>query len=58
MITLVHNHPTGEVRPSKEDLELTFSIQDRLKKVNVKVHDHFILGGKGGTYSFAENGVI
>ena len=58
MITLVHNHPVGPVRPSKDDLELTFSLQDRLKKVNIKIHDHFILGREGGTYSFAENGVI
>ena len=58
MITLVHNHPDGPVRPSKEDLELTFSLQDRLKKANVKIHDHLILGGKGGVYSFADSGVI
>lgn len=58
LITLVHNHPTGPVRPSKEDLELTFSLQDRLKKVNVKIHDHLIIGGTSGVYSFADNGVI
>lgn len=59
MITLVHNHPAGhEVRPSRQDLELTFDLQDRLKKVNIKVHDHLILGGAGGVYSFADNGVI
>jgi len=59
MITLVHNHPAGhEVRPSKLDLELTFDLVDRLKKVNIKIHDHLILGGAGGVYSFSENGVI
>ena len=58
MITLVHNHPTGEVRPSREDLQLTFDIQDRLKPAGVKVHDHLIIGGTCGVYSFAENGVI
>ena len=58
MITLVHNHPNGPVRPSRDDLELTFGLVDRLKKVNIKIHDHLILGGKGGVYSFSENGVI
>lgn len=58
MLTLVHNHPAGPVRPSKEDLELTFHLQDRLKKVNIKIHDHLILGGNGGVYSFSESGVI
>lgn len=59
MITLVHNHPAGhEVRPSREDLDLTFKLQDRLKKVNIKIHDHLILGGAGGVYSFADNKVI
>lgn len=58
MLTLVHNHPNGVVRPSKDDLQLTFDLQDRLRKVNVKIHDHLILGGRGGVYSFSENGVI
>jgi len=58
MLTLVHNHPNGPVRPSKEDLDLTFKLQDRLKKVNIKIHDHLILGGNGGVYSFSESGVI
>ena len=58
MLTLVHNHPAGPVRPSQEDLSLTFDLQDRLKKVGIKIHDHLILGGAGGVYSFSENGVI
>lgn len=58
MLTLVHNHPIGEVRPSQEDLQLTFDLQDRLKKGGVRIHDHLILGGNGGIYSFTKNGVI
>ena len=50
MITLVHNHPQGEVRPSTEDLTSTFGLQDVLKKSGVTIRDHLILGGKGGTY--------
>jgi DNA repair protein RadC len=58
MITLVHNHPTGEVRPSREDLEMTYIVIDKLKEAGVKVNDHLILGGRGGIYSFADNGAI
>ncbi len=58
MLTLVHNHPQGEVRPSTDDLAATFGLQDRFKKSGDTIRDHLILGGKGGTYSFAENGVI
>lgn len=58
MITLVHNHPTGEVRPSRDDLEMTYKVQDLLKDTGVTVNDHLILGGRGGVYSFAKNGAL
>lgn len=58
MITLVHNHPTGEVRPSIPDLEMTYTVQDRLKKAGVTINDHLILGRAGGVYSFADNGAL
>lgn len=58
MITLVHNHPTGEVRPSREDLEMTYKLQDKLKEAGVTINDHLIIGGRGGVYSFAENGAL
>jgi len=58
MISLVHNHPTGPVRPSKNDLATTFEIQDRLKRAGMKLHDHVIVGREGRPYSFLNNGVI
>ncbi len=58
MITLVHNHPQGEVRPSTQDLEMTYDTIDSCKELNVTVRDHLILGGNGGIYSFAENGAL
>lgn len=58
MITLVHNHPTGEVRPSRDDLELTYTLQDKLKEFGVTINDHLILGRRGGIYSFADNGAL
>ena len=58
MITLVHNHPTGEVRPSRDDLTMTYKLQDLLKDSGVTINDHLILGGRGGVYSFADNGAL
>ena len=58
MITLVHNHPTGAVRPSIEDLEMTYTLQDMLKEAGIAINDHLILGGNGGVFSFADNGVL
>ena len=58
MISLVHNHPSGPVRPGQTDLATTFEIQDRLKRAGLKLHDHVIVGREGSPYSFLNNGVI
>ncbi|HXU06432.1 MAG TPA: JAB domain-containing protein [Polyangia bacterium] len=54
-IALVHNHPSGEVDPSEEDLAIT----DRLVKVGtllgIQVLDHVIIGSKG-FYSMRAHG--
>ena len=56
-IICVHNHPSGEVKPSKEDINLT----NRLKEIGVlfgiRVIDHIIIGDDK-YYSFLENGKI
>ncbi len=53
----VHNHPTGDVRPSREDILIT----DRLNQIGIlmgiKLVDHVIIG-KDKYYSFLENGKI
>jgi len=58
MISLVHNHPTGDVRPSQSDLASTFTFQDLAKAAGLKLHDHVIVGREGAPYSFKANGVI
>jgi DNA repair protein RadC len=50
-IILVHNHPSGDSKPSAADLELTKHIVAACTLVNVQVHDHVIIG-KGTYYSF------
>lgn len=43
-IILVHNHPSGDPSPSRQDIELTNTIIDTVKTINVVVHDHLIIG--------------
>lgn len=52
-----HNHPSGVAEPSQADEILTQSLKQALALVDVKVLDHFIVGG-GNAMSFAERGLI
>ena len=58
MISVAHNHPTGEVRPSIKDLEATFALQDILKAQRLTLHDHVIVGPEGEPFSMRNKGVI
>ena len=42
-IILAHNHPSGLVLPSREDITMTRRAQDLLKDIGVKLHDHFVI---------------
>lgn len=54
---LVHNHPTGDVTPSKADIDITRLIAAAAKPLNISVHDHVIIGGKNH-YSFKSHGIL
>ncbi|MEO6882513.1 MAG: DNA repair protein RadC [Bacteroidia bacterium] len=54
-IILCHNHPSGNLQPSKEDIFITKKISDAGKLVDVKVLDHIIVA-ETGYYSFADEG--
>lgn len=56
-IILVHNHPSGDPTPSRDDIEMTKKIRDAGKALGVAVHDHFIIG-KNGVTSFQETGLL
>lgn len=43
-IILVHNHPSGDPTPSREDIEMTKQIADGAKPLGITVHDHVIIG--------------
>ena len=44
---LVHNHPSGDTRPSPDDILLTHTLQDTTRKLNILMQDHFIVSPQG-----------
>ena len=54
---LVHNHPSGNLKPSRYDEELTQRVNRAAQAVNLRMIDHVIVT-EGDYYSFAENGKI
>jgi DNA repair protein RadC len=56
-VILVHNHPTGDPTPSREDIEITKRLKDAGDIMGVKVLDHIIIGD-GAYLSFSAQGMI
>ena len=56
-IILVHNHPSGDSAPSRQDIAMTRDIADAGKKFGIAVHDHIIIG-KNGFSSMRSSGLI
>ena len=55
-ILLLHNHPTGDTTPSREDLEITRRLKEAGELLGVKVLDHIIIGDS--YLSFVERGLL
>lgn len=56
-IILAHNHPSGNLKPSKQDIELTNKIKQGGVLLGIRLLDHIILA-KTNFYSFADDGNI
>lgn len=54
---LLHNHPSGHLQPSSQDIRLTDLIRDAGKLFDILIHDHIIIGGDR-FYSFREEGCL
>ncbi|MDP3981365.1 MAG: DNA repair protein RadC [Chlamydiota bacterium] len=52
---LVHNHPSGDIAPSLDDIKLTKRIDEAARLLELRLLDHLIVGKKG-YYSFKESG--
>jgi len=56
-LILAHNHPSGQLKPSEQDLFLTKKIKDAGKFLEIPVLDHIILTGES-YFSFADDGLL
>ena len=56
-VIFAHNHPSGVVKPSRADEQLTQTLKSCLALVDIKVLDHIIVG-PGESFSMAESGLI
>ena len=56
-VIFAHNHPSGVAEPSRADELLTQALKQALALVDVKVLDHFVVGGTA-VISFAERGLL
>ena len=56
-IVCIHNHPSGDPTPSKEDINVTLRIKECGKIIGIELLDHIIIG-KNKFVSFKETGQI
>lgn len=56
-LVLCHNHPSGNLNPSRDDIAITGKLTEACKTIDVKVHDHIILAGNG-FYSMLNHGLM
>lgn len=56
-IILSHNHPSGNLKPSKADISITNKLKAAGQSLEINVHDHLIISEQG-YYSFADEGIM
>lgn len=56
-IVCLHNHPSGNLEPSPQDIQVTKQLVESGKLMGIPVHDHLIIAGRGYT-SLAERGLM
>lgn len=56
-VILLHNHPSGDPTPSREDVRLTRQLAECARLLDLRVHDHVVIG-RGRFVSLAERGII
>ena len=56
-LILVHNHPSGDPKPSREDIEMTREVKAAAEALGIAIHDHLVIGRKGHA-SFRSLGLL
>lgn len=56
-VILIHNHPSGNIRPSEADKRLTKQVSEGLRLLDIAVLDHIIIG-EDKFFSFTDEGLV
>jgi len=56
-LILAHNHPSGNLRPSQADIDITKKLQTGGQSLDISILDHLIIS-ETGYYSFADEGIL
>jgi DNA repair protein RadC len=56
-LVLVHNHPSGDPQPSKDDITMTRAIAEACRPLGITIHDHIIIG-RDDVASFKSLGLL
>jgi DNA repair protein RadC len=56
-LIMVHNHPSGDPKPSRADIEMTRKVKEAAAAVGLTLHDHVIVS-RGGALSFRTEGLL
>jgi DNA repair protein RadC len=56
-LILVHNHPSGDPTPSRDDIEMTREVKQAASALSIVLHDHIIVGN-GRWLSFRREGLL
>jgi DNA repair protein RadC len=56
-LILVHNHPSGDPKPSRDDIEMTREVKAAAGTLGIAIHDHLVVGRKGHA-SFRSLGLL
>jgi DNA repair protein RadC len=57
-IIAVHNHPSGDPKPSQRDVEVTMRLREAGELLGIKLLDHIIVTEQGSFYSFQSHGFL
>ncbi len=56
-VVVAHNHPSGSIEPSKEDMDITGQLKSAGEILGIRLLDHIVFNQKG-YYSFLESGLL
>ncbi|MRI00248.1 DNA repair protein [Kriegella sp. EG-1] len=57
-IILTHNHPSGTLKASEADKDITHKIKKAAELLDIRLLDHILIVPNGDYYSFADNGIL